>query len=240
MHTLDSVEVDGVELTYRVWGTAGDPPVLLLHGLGEGGVDWLAIAPHLAAGRRVYALDLRGHGSSDWPGDYALERQRDEVAGFLGALGLDRVTLIGHSYGGVVAYLFAQRFPGRVERLVIEDAPPLLPQDPPLEVPPRPAGRLVFDWAVKTQFTEQRNAPDPRWTEELAAITAPTLVIGGGPSSHIPQELLAELADRIPDCRLVTIDAGHLVHQTRPAEFLAAIGGFLEGASGPDAPTGDG
>ncbi len=228
MHTLDSVEVDGVELTYRVWGAAGDPPVLLLHGLGEDGVDWLAIAPRLAPGRRVYALDLRGHGSSDWPGEYALELLRDEVAGFLAAVGLERVTLIGHSYGGVVAYLVAQRFPHLTERLVIEDAPLLLPQDPPLEVPPRPAGRMAFDWAVKTQFTEQRNAPDPGWTEGLSAITAPTLVIGGGPASHIPQELLADLAARIPDCRLVTIDAGHCVHQNRPEEFLEALGAFLE------------
>ncbi|MET7937366.1 alpha/beta hydrolase [Streptomyces sp. NPDC005322] len=227
MHTLDTVEVDGVELAYRVWGTAGDPPVLLLHGLGEGGVDWLTVAPRLAPGRRVYALDLRGHGASDWPGEYALELLRDEVAGFLAALGLPSVTLIGHSYGGVVAYLLAQRYPPLVDRLVIEDAPPLLPQDPPLAVPPRPQGRMAFDWAVKTQFTEQRNAPDPRWTEDLAAITAPTLVIGGGPTSHIPQELLAEMAERIPDCRLVTIDAGHLVHERCPEEFLTAVEVFL-------------
>ncbi|MEU8828374.1 alpha/beta hydrolase [Streptomyces sp. NPDC048636] len=228
MHTLDSVEVDGIELAYRVWGLAGDPPVLLLHGLGEGGVDWLTVAPRLATGRRVYALDMRGHGTSDWPGDYALETVRDEVAGFLAVLGLDAVTVIGHSYGGVVGCLLAQRHPRLVERLVLEDAPPLLPQDPPLPVPPRPEGRLVFDWAMKTQFTEARNAPDPGWTEGLSGITAPTLVIGGGPASHIPQRLLADMAERIPDCRLVTIDAGHLVHQRCPDEFLAAVEAFLE------------
>ncbi|MGO4423620.1 alpha/beta fold hydrolase, partial [Streptomyces sp. MCAF7] len=162
MHTLDAVEVDGIELAYRVWGEREAPPVLLLAGLGADGVDWLGIAPELARTRRVYALDLRGHGASDWPGDYALERVSDDIVGFLAALGLPRVSVVGHSYGGVVGYLLAQRHPDLVERLVIEDAPPLWPQDPPVEVPERPAGRLVFDWAVKTQFTEQRNAPDPR------------------------------------------------------------------------------
>lgn len=228
MHTLDAVEVDGVELTYRVWGHREAPPVLLLAGLGADGTDWLGIAPELARTRRVYALDLRGHGASDWPGDYALERLRDDVAGFLAALGLPRVSVVGHSYGGVVGYLLAQRYPGLVERLVIEDAPPLVPQDPPLEVPPRPEGRLAFDWAVKTQFIEQRNAPDPRWVEDMAAITAPTLVIGGGPDSPMPQELLADMAERILDCRLITIDAGHLVHEKRPEEFLAVVRPFLE------------
>ncbi|MEU5028132.1 alpha/beta fold hydrolase [Streptomyces milbemycinicus] len=228
MHTLDTVEVDGIELAYRVWGEREAPPVLLLAGLGGDGVDWLRIAPELARTRRVYALDLRGHGASDWPGDYALERMSDDIVGFLAALGLPRVSVVGHSYGGVVGYLLAQRHPDLVERLVIEDAPPLWPQDPPLEVPERPKGRLAFDWAVKTQFTEQRNAPDPRWIEGLSAITAPTLLIGGGPDSHIPQELLADMAKRIPDCRLVTIDAGHLVHETRPEEFLAEVRPFLE------------
>jgi pimeloyl-ACP methyl ester carboxylesterase len=228
MHTLDTVEVDGIELAYRVWGEREAPPVLLLAGLGADGVDWLGIASQLASSLRVYALDLRGHGASDWPGDYALEQLRDDVAGFLAALGLARASVVGHSYGGVVAYLLAQRHPGLVTRLVIEDAPPLWPQDPPLEVPERPEGRMAFDWAVKTQFTEQRNAPDPRWIEGLSAITAPTLLIGGGPDSHIPQELLVDMAERIPDCRLVTIDAGHLVHETHPEEFLAEVRPFLE------------
>ncbi|MEV7712904.1 alpha/beta hydrolase, partial [Streptomyces sp. NPDC088270] len=58
------------------------------------------------------------------------------------------------------------------------------------------------------------------------AITAPTLVIGGGPTSQIAQESLVWLAGRIPDGRYVTIDAGHLVHTERPDEFLAEVRAF--------------
>ncbi|MEU5053185.1 alpha/beta hydrolase [Streptomyces sp. NPDC021096] len=229
MGDLEEVRVDGVRLTYRTWGPADGPPAVLLHCLGEDGSDWAEVASWLAlGGHRVYAPDLRGHGGSDWPGEYALPRMRDDVTGFLAALGLARVTLMGHSLGGAVAQLVTAAAPARVGRLVLEDVPPLVPADPPLVVPERPAGPLGFDWAVKEQLTAQRNAPDPRWWAELASFTAPTLVVAGGTTSHLPQELIAAAAERIPDCRLVTVEgAGHLVHTARPREFRAAVEEFL-------------
>ena len=63
----------------------------------------------------------------------------------------------------------------------------------------------------------------------LAAITAPTLLIGGGPGSHVRQDKLAEAAARIPRCELVTIAAGHSVHSDRPAEFADVVLGWLGG-----------
>jgi pimeloyl-ACP methyl ester carboxylesterase len=57
---------------------------------------------------------------------------------------------------------------------------------------------------------------------------APTLVIGGGPTSHVPQDELARLAERLPAGRFVTIPAGHLIHTERPARFLAAVTPFLQ------------
>ena len=73
----------------------------------------------------------------------------------------------------------------------------------------------------------QVNAGDPAAWDGLSAITAPTLLIGGGPESHIPQDKLATAAARIPRCDLVTIPAGHLVHTERPAEFASAVLGWL-------------
>jgi pimeloyl-ACP methyl ester carboxylesterase len=79
----------------------------------------------------------------------------------------------------------------------------------------------------------QLNHPDPAWWAELPAITAPTLVIGGGSTSAVPQQLLAELAGLVPDATLVTIEgAGHAVHRTRPAAFLATVWAFLERIGG--------
>lgn len=73
----------------------------------------------------------------------------------------------------------------------------------------------------------QRNTPDPVWWDHMGRITMPTLVVGGGPGSPIPQEQVAAVAARLPDARLVTVDAGHLVHETRPEEFLAVVEPFL-------------
>ncbi|MGW3561417.1 alpha/beta fold hydrolase [Streptomyces sp. NPDC000963] len=93
--------------------------------------------------------------------------------------------------------------------------------DLPRPVVERPEGPLGFDWEVVRATDAQLNDPDPDWRDRLASITAPTLVLAGGPTSHVPQERLSWLADRIPGARLVTVDAGHLVHTDRTAEFLS-------------------
>jgi pimeloyl-ACP methyl ester carboxylesterase len=223
-----TVKANGITLAYRAWGPEDAPPVVLLHGRGADSADWAGIAESLAAGpRRVYALDLRGHGRSDWPGAYAYELMSDDVYGFLDALDLARVDLVGHSLGGVIAYLLAQRAPDAVRRLVLEDVPAPFPLDPPRPRAERPDEALPFDWAMVQATDEQRNAPDPVWFDHMGRITMPTLLIGGGPSSLIPQDEIAALADRIPDSRMVTIDAGHLVHETRPREFLETVRPFL-------------
>ncbi|GAA1259145.1 3-oxoadipate enol-lactonase [Kitasatospora nipponensis] len=219
------IDVAGVRLAYQVSGPPDAPPLVLLPALGEGAPDWDVVAPAFAAHRRVYALELRGHGGSDWPGHYSLELMRTDVLGFLDALALDRVDLIGHSMGGVVAYLVAQEQPHRVNRLVLEDVPVPRPREP--TSPTRPDGELAFDWEMVPAIRTQLDAPDPAWLERLGRITAPTLVVAGGPGSHISQDGIAELARRIPDGRVVTVPAGHLIHDAEPEAFTAATLSFL-------------
>src|SRR5690606_35494633 len=74
------------------------PPVLLLHGLGESTFTWHEIVPRLAERHRVIALDLKGFGRSDKPGDeaYGADDQAALVAQFLIALNLDAVSVVGH------------------------------------------------------------------------------------------------------------------------------------------------
>ncbi len=226
MTDVRTVDLPEVTLAYRESGRADGPPLVLLHALGERASDWDVVLPDLAPGHHVYALDLRGHGDSGRAGAYSLEAMRDDVLAFLDALGLDRVDLVGHSMGGAVACLLAQAAPQRIGRLVLEEIPALYPR-PASAVPEDPEEDVHFDWAMVRAVKAQFDSPDPAWREGLARVTARTLAVAGGPSSTVPQERIAELARLIPDCRLVTVEAGHLVHGARPAEFVAAVAPFL-------------
>ena len=233
---MSTVDVNGIGLAYAVAGDIGLPPAVLLHALGEDSNAWGAVLEALAPMYRVYAVDLRGHGSSSQPGDYSLELMRSDVLGFLRLLHLEEVILIGHSLGAAVAYLVAEAEPGLVRQLVLEEPPPPLPATPPRVVPSKPPEPLPFDWQVLGAIVQQRNHPDHSWWEDLNLISARTLVVAGGTGSHLPQDQIDALAGRIPDATLVTIPAGHNVHSSRPDAFLAALLPFLAGqVPGPSA-----
>jgi 3-oxoadipate enol-lactonase len=219
------IEAGGIGLACRTWGAPSARPLVLLHALGEDGSDWSNVAPALARHWRVYAPDLRGHGRSDWPGQYSVGLMRADVLSFLDVLGLDRVDVIGHSLGGMVAYLLAAEHPERVRQLILEDVAAPLPRNPGVTV--RPEGELPYDWEMVLAIRDQIDNPDPAWLEQLSQITARTLVLGGGPDSHIAQDRVAELARRIPRARVETIPAGHLIHHTEPAAFTDAALRFL-------------
>lgn len=223
------IGLDDVRIAYRTAGPPGAPPLVLLHALGESSADWDEVLPALAARHRVHALDLRGHGRSSWPGTgaYGLEPMRDDVLEVLDGLGLEQVDLLGHSLGGMVAYLCAQQQSHRVRRLVLEDVGTPVPRTP--TTPERPEGDLDVDWDMVLAVRAQIDRPDPGWFDGLSRITARTLVIGGGPASHVPQTRVADLARRVPDARLVTIPAGHLVHRAEPDRVTHEVLEFLDG-----------
>jgi pimeloyl-ACP methyl ester carboxylesterase len=151
----------------------------------------------------------------------------NDVLGVLDSLELDRVDLVGHSLGAMVAYLLAQRAPERVRCLVLAEPPPPVPASPLRDVGDRPAGELTYDWCFQAPFSRQRNAPDPSWWTQLSAITAPTLILAGRNGSF-PIDMMTAMADRIPNCELVFLDAGHQIHENQPADFIAALAAFLD------------
>lgn len=101
---------------------AGPPdgdPVLLLHGWPQHWYEWRHLVPELAKDHRVIALDLRGFGWSDAPRfGYDKESLATDALAVLDALGLDRVKLIGHDWGGWIGFLICIREPNRIDRFL--------------------------------------------------------------------------------------------------------------------------
>jgi len=211
------------EFEYVDTGDPGAPPVVLLHGLSGNSTRWDLVTPELAKHRRVLVLDQRGHGLSVRTPTYSFEAMRDDLLEFVDALGLGPFLLIGHSMGGTVAALFAEHHSDRLTGLVLVDAPP--PDgDGDWTVPPLPTEDPGFDWPCLPAIFTQLAHPDPAYVGDLPKIAVPTLILGGGTTSPVPQEKLAAAAARIPEATLVTLEgAGHNIHQTQPAELLAAI-----------------
>src|SRR5215212_968970 len=96
------------------------PALLLLHGLGCDHTTWEPVIDALARRYTVIAADLLGHGLSDKPrADYSLGGYANGMRDLLTLLGIDKVTVVGHSFGGGVAMQFAYQFPERTERMIL-------------------------------------------------------------------------------------------------------------------------
>jgi pimeloyl-ACP methyl ester carboxylesterase len=114
----------------REIGTA--PTLLLLHGLACDRHTWDPVWDRLAEHYTLLAPDLLGHGESDKPrGDYSPGGYANGMRDLCTVLGIDRVTVVGHSFGGAVAMQFAYQYPERTERLVLVDPGGLGPEVTP-------------------------------------------------------------------------------------------------------------
>lgn len=117
---------NGQTLRVAFAGEAGAPPLLLLHGFPESHRTWTRVAGLLADRFRLIMPDQRGFGGSDAPQGaeaYRAGRLVEDVTALLDALGIARVGLVGHDWGGAIAWAVAMLAPERVERLAIVNAP---------------------------------------------------------------------------------------------------------------------
>jgi pimeloyl-ACP methyl ester carboxylesterase len=112
------VVVHGYRRAFRISGSG--PALLLLHGLACDSSTWADVIPGLSQHFTVIAPDLLGHGESDKPNaDYSLGGYANGMRDLLTILGIDKVTVVGHSFGGGVAMQFAYQFPDRTARVVL-------------------------------------------------------------------------------------------------------------------------
>lgn len=116
------IVANGVRLHYVAAGSG--PLAILLHGYPEFWYSWRDQIPALAAIRRVVALDMRGYNLSEKPASgYDLATLTADVRGVIAALGERRADVVGHDWGGLIAWAFAMREPDFLRRLVVLNAP---------------------------------------------------------------------------------------------------------------------
>ena len=152
---------DGLRLHYWEWGDPREETYVFVHGVRDQGRSWDHFLDELISRgvpiKHAVALDLRGHGDSEWPSTsrgYAHEDFLTDLAGLLKHLDKEPVTIIGHSLGGSMCLLYAGTFPERVKRMVLlESLGPFARADE--EVPEIMAERLKGRDYVEIPFPHE-------------------------------------------------------------------------------------
>lgn len=147
------VDVAGAAIHYRAWGPAGSPGIILIHGGAAHSRWWDHIGPLLASGRRVVALDLSGHGDSGRRTEYGLERWAEEVLAVASPAGIVGLPiLVGHSMGGMVAFVAARLFGDELGGAALIDSPIHA------RTPEEEAARRKIAFGPKKQYPSREDA----------------------------------------------------------------------------------
>jgi pimeloyl-ACP methyl ester carboxylesterase len=261
----------GLTLAADAWGDEDAPPLVLLHGGGQTRGAWGGAGERLAGlGWRVLAVDMRGHGESDWSADggYSVERYADDVRALAAGLGAPPV-LVGASLGGMSSLLAAGEAPRAavaglvlvdvahrphaqgVARIVefmsarpqgftsVEEAADAVAAYLPHRTPPEVAAglernlrrrgdRWVWHWDPRLLTMNPGKLSPDRMIAAARAVEAPLLLVRGGSSDVITEEIADEFATLVPGSERVEVGgAGHMVAGDRNDRFLAAMEPFL-------------
>jgi poly(3-hydroxyoctanoate) depolymerase len=227
--TVDSdtfvVSIHGRRVAARASGS-GDP-VLLLNGMGRPMASWAPFAEALQ-GRTVITVDGPGVGASETPLiPYSMAMLSNVAARVLDAVGIEQADVVGFSHGGAVAQQLAVSHPARVNRLVLLSTSCGVGAVPGGNVTRllRASGR-ASNWPQPDALgVLWQIAAISTWSSipVLGRIDAPTLVICGEHDTHVPPANSRLLASRIPDARLVTVQAGHDLQKPGPAAAVAEL-----------------
>ncbi|WP_433247064.1 alpha/beta fold hydrolase [Streptosporangium sp. CA-135522] len=238
---MSYADVNGLALYFEEHGD-GDVPLILLHGGLGSGETFGAIVPSLAEHRRVVTVDLQGHGrTADIGRPFSTASMADDIAGLAAHLGVERVDVLGYSFGGEVALRTAIQHPDIMRRLVVISTPfkrdgshpeVLMRMDefgPHLAEPfkqapfyesytrvaPRPE-----DWPVMIEKTGERLKTDYDWSAEVAKLEIPTLLVFADADSIRPDHIVEFYGLLGGGHRDAGVDGS-----ARPASRLAVIPG---------------
>lgn len=148
------IEINGLRFRYLDWGSNGKTPMICIHGHTGQAHVWDRFGQVFARYFHVYSIDQRGHGGTQWaPGDYDRDRYVEDLTGFIDALGLQKVVLVGHSMGGWHSLLYTIVHQDVVDSIIMLDIAPERSVESQKEVLTRPTTPLelgdlkeVIDW----------------------------------------------------------------------------------------------
>jgi pimeloyl-ACP methyl ester carboxylesterase len=237
--------VNGLKMYYEIDGT-GDPLVCIPPAFGHAGLNPY---PALVQSHTVITVDLQGHGrTADVPErPLSIEQHAQDVVGLLRYLGISKADFFGESYGGNTAAMIAIRYPDLVGRVVTYAAtfgPPQIALNPRTTHSDHPPN--ADSWNIQFQRENyEKVAPHPnywpkifdklgsiRWegfsNEELAAITAPILILLGD-NDFVRLEHAVETVKLIPNAELAVIpSASHFALFSEQERVIPIIKHFLE------------
>jgi pimeloyl-ACP methyl ester carboxylesterase len=173
------VDVRGVRM--HVADAGEGEPVLMLHGWPQHWFEWRHLIPSLAKRYRVICPDLRGFGWTDAPErGYEKEELASDVAGLLVELGVERVKLVGHDWGGWIGFLLCLREPERFERhLALNIVPPFVPIEARNLLS---AWRFWYQWVIAAPWLGE-------WAVRQVGSDNPVLGwVGAGPEAWSDEE----------------------------------------------------
>lgn len=243
-----------LRIRYIEQGPSEGPAVLMLHGTGDSSFSFSRVLPLLSPSLRVIVPDQRGHGDSDKPlASYSMDEFALDALELLDALGVARVTLVGHSMGSFIARRAAAFAMGRVDRLILIGAGPSGNNGPLREIcataealtdPVDPAFVRDFQRGTSSDslppdffervIAESLKLPAQVWKAAFAGllnyepvedqITCDTLVLGGELDGVFSVAEQEEVARRIHGARLrLFTGIGHALHWEDPEALARAI-----------------
>lgn len=215
----------------------GKYPVVFLHGLGGTGNSWIRLAKFLKDDLESYFLDLPGHGRSSRDGsEYTLSSQSAAIRDFTDALGLEKFSLAGNSYGGWIAMKYTANI-RQPDRLILVDSAGA--NHTVGEQSGSVSGKFLDKVMSMSAFNDSRiiesilknNArPEEKMTDhEFSKITCRTAIIWGAQDSLIPVEYANMIHEKIPGSSLhIMENCGHIPQIEKPEELAGIINDFIQ------------
>src|SRR5467141_137687 len=163
------VTVNGLRIHYLDFGGDGKQPLIMLHGIGRVAHTFDHVARHFNQNYHVMAVDMRGHGDSDWDpkAAYLVEDYVKDIEGLAQQLRLRNIVIWGDSTGGRVAQVFAGLHPDLVAAVIAEDVGP----ERPREIADGFTSRLKQEdekgWATEDELFAQLKTGSPRTADEI-------------------------------------------------------------------------